>query len=411
MDREIIAHGILSNRMRLVTITVPNSIVEYSGIGVNVGSSYESLQEEGLAHFVEHTIFKGTSRHSASYILNCMELVGGELNAFTNKEETIIYTIAPKGYFLKSSKLLSEIVSDSVFPEKEIDKEKSVVCDEIDSYLDTPSDAIFDELDERLFKGTCYAHNILGNKKSVRNFTSEDCKEWLKKYFTTDNSVFFYSGPMSYHEVESKIEKIFGGYRTAKSPDKIKTSKVEDKIFNEVINIGNLHQSHVAMAFRIPGIDSRYQPELLLLSNILGGPGMNSRLNMALREKKGLVYNVETSTSLYSDIGSFVIYYGCDHEDENLCRKLVNCELNKVNERSFSQRELDRYRSQYLGQLTVALDSREHSIMSAARSMLCRNRILTKKDVEEKIMGITPSSLQEAAKFISPELMSSLTIR
>ena len=198
-----------SNGLRVLVHTVPSANVECCGIMVNAGSRDEDCRREGLAHFVEHTLFKGTSKRRAWHILNRMESVGGELNAYTNKEETTVYTVAPSGHFDRSCELLADIVVSSEFPCNELEKERDVVCDEIDSYRDVPSEMIFDEVDERLWKGSTLSHNVLGTKSTVGRFTSKDCQEWLNEMFTPANSVFYYTGAMSPCSVIKKVEKYF----------------------------------------------------------------------------------------------------------------------------------------------------------------------------------------------------------
>lgn len=398
------------NGLRLVTAHYPGSAVEYFGVAVNVGSAHETERRHGLAHFVEHCIFKGTQHHSSNYIINRIESIGGELNAYTNKEETVVYSVAPAGNLRRCASLIAEIVTSSVFPDEEIDKERGVISEEIDSYLDAPAEAIFDEVDERLFKGTSLAHNILGTKESIANFSSVDCQEWLNRYFIPANSVIFYSGPLSHLRVRRLVERAFGKYVRPGISIPGAVVDIKGQLFNEKINLGLCHQCHVATAFRIPGIDDLRQPELLLLANILGGPGMNSWLNLSMREKRGLVYTVEASTSFYQNAGSFVIYYGCDHEDLNTCRRLVTSSLKKISEKQLTERQLQAAKNQYMGQLTISLENRENSIMAAARSLLCRGYILKAEELQSKMAAVTPGSLLEAAALIHPSLVSELLI-
>lgn len=402
---------LLDSGLRVVTAQYPATKVDYFGIAVNAGSACENEAQHGLAHFVEHCIFKGTTSHTANYILNRIEQVGGELNAYTNKEETVIYTVAPEGFLKRSASLIADIVSNSVFPGKELGKERGVIEEEIDSYLDSPAEAIFDEVDERLFRGTPLAHNILGTKESISRFGSEQCIDWLNHYFTPEQSVVFYSGAMSEKDVLGIVEKAFAQYDRKFTVREDKKYELPATLFNDEMSLGLHHQCHVATAFLIPGIFWERQPEMLLLTNILSGPGMNSWLNMSLREKRGLVYTVEASTSFYTKAGSFIIYYGCDKDDLDLCRHLVTDSLKRISENKISIKELESAKTQYIGQLTISLENRENGIMAAARSLLCRDRILTGDELRNKILAITPDTLIETAHYISPANSSTLLIR
>ena len=400
--------GLTSNGLRVLVHTASGANVECCGIMVNVGSRDEDTSREGLAHFVEHTLFKGTAKRRAWHILNRMESVGGELNAYTNKEETTVYTVAPSGHFDRSCELLADIVINSCFPDGELEKERDVVCDEIDSYRDVPSEMIFDEVDERLWKGSSLAHNVLGTKDTVGSFTSEDCRRWLDEMFTPGNSVFYYTGAMKAADVIRKVEKYFAGYAR---PDRvISRGKPENSaVYDEHLKIDS-HQCHAAESFRLPGLGYELMPEINLLCNILGGPGMNSRLNVSLREKRGLVYTVDMSTSICTDVGSATIYYGCDLKDFSRCHHFVAQELGSLQANGVSPRALDAARRQYTGQLVVGSDNRESMIMGCARSMLLRGKVHTHKEIIDRLNAITPESLVEASKWFSIDRMSTLRL-
>lgn len=398
-----------NNGMRAVINTVPGNNVEYFGISFKAGSADEDANEFGLAHFVEHTIFKGTERHKAGYILNRLEELGGELNAFTNKEETVVYTVCPAGYINRSMDLVADIVSKSVFPDSEIEKERLVIMEEIDSYLDTPSEAIFDELDELIFEGSPLAHNILGTAESVGSFSSDDCKRWMKNHFTADNAVVFYSGPLDEDKITTYIEKYFSvlplsDYIT-KSPE---VKFVEP--FDKTVDCPGYHQCHVATAYRIPGIDSNLRPEIILLCNILGGPGMNSTLNLALREKRGLVYQVDANTFFYTSAGAFVIYYGCDKQERKKCAALTEKEVAKFVDTKIKPGSLSKAIRQYLGQLSIAYENREQRILSAVKSVHCRSKVDSYEEVYARLSSITPDSLWEAAQYLASNRLCRLTL-
>lgn len=405
----------LPNGLRLVCACYPQSSVEYFGIAVKAGSADENDNQHGLAHFVEHTIFKGTTNHSSTYIINCVEKFGGELNAFTNKEETVVYSILPAGNIRHSMAIIADIVTDSIFPDIEIEKERMVIADEIDSYLDSPSEAIFDEFDENLFKGYPLAHNILGTKESLTSFNPEICRHWLDTKFCPSNSVLFYSGPLKAEKIGNLVLKAFSDFinkKTIPTPSSYSVAtNIKTHRFNIVKDTGFYHQCHVAIGFGIPGYNSEYQHDIVLLSNMLGGPAMNSILNMNMREKRGLVYSIDSYTTFYKNTGSFIIYFGCDSIDEKKCRKIITKELERISESKIKDRQLEAAKRQYKGQLEIVMENREQAIMNAARALLLRNRILSPDQICRRIENITPESLYEAAQFIYPELQSSLILK
>lgn len=387
---------------KLIVLTNPYSEVEYFGVAVGAGSAMENTAEHGLAHFVEHNLFKGTKRHSSRYILNYLERLGGELNAYTNKEETVIYSVSPHGHIDKCMKLISDIITNSIFPPKEIEKERTVIFEEIESYNDTPADSIFDETDERLFFGSPLAHNILGNRKSIESFTSEQCREWLQKYYYRENSVVFYSGKESSGRILKKVTHFFNDFQHKNVEDFQCYNINNGEQYNSVIDLPHLHQCHATCSFRLPPLDNPYQYELLLLANILGGPTMNSRLNFSLREQRGLVYTVEASASFYRNAGSLIIYFGCEKNDLNLCRKLIDKELLAITASELNAKKLEEYKKQYLGQLTISWENREHVIMGAARSLLVLGKVLSFDEIKNRIDNISPRTLHEASQFIQP---------
>ena len=346
-----IALSTLSNGLRCVARQMPGA-TECCGITFNSGSRDEIAESDhGLAHFVEHTIFKGTSRRSGSYVLNRMEAVGGELNAFTTKEETTVYSLMPSGNFRRATRLIGELAADSSFPEKGLTLERDVVCDEIDSYLDSPAEAAYDLFDEMVFAGNPIAHNILGRKDTVLAFTGERCRRYLHDRFTADNGVYFYLGPEDPEKVFREAERAFAPLqlRAMESP------RVAPEVCLPEVSVrdNGSHQCHTVMGTAIGGLHASDRLVTALAVNILGGPGMNALLNLALRERNGLVYTVEASTALYSDCGLMTIYFGCDHSDLDRCRKLVGRTLDRFADKPLTERQLSAYKRQYLGQLTL----------------------------------------------------------
>lgn len=405
MDRPLLTTT--TQGLKVLAINLPYAPVEYCGVIVNTGSRDESPEQDGLAHFIEHTIFKGTSSHKTSYISGRMEEVGGELNAYTTKEETVIYSILPNGYLRRAVNLIAEIIIDSQFPENEIDKEREVIREEILSYRDTPAESIYDDFDEIIFKGSALAHNILGTEESINNFTSKICREHLQKYYTAPNMLFFYMGATPEDKVLKLVESAFDAVPVQQAPIHRQTPEIL-KPKSETQNT-DTHQSHTIVGARIPGMFSPTRHVYALLNNILAGPGMNSLLNVELREKRGLVYSVESSTSLYTDCGALTIYYGCDPEDNRKCFRLVEGTLRKMAEKPLSLNKLRMAQRQYLGQLVVARDNREQVILGAARSAFYYGNILTPNQVAELINSITPEEIRLAAESLLS--FSSLTIR
>jgi len=397
----------LPNGLRLVYRRC-ESRVDYCGVTVNAGSRDESERQYGLAHFVEHTIFKGTARRKSWHIINRMEAVGGELNAYTTKEETTLYTVAPSGNASRSIELLGDLVGGSLFPHSELDKEREVVLDEINSYLDTPSEAVFDDFDDRLFSGSELGHNILGSEEVLKGLGTDDCRGWLHRYYVPGNMVVFYMGSCDSRRVMRYVERYFGGLHYEK-PNIARKEPTESSRFEEYRSIDS-HQSHTVIGSRIPGMYDEMRWSIALLTNILGGPGMNSLLNVALRERRGLVYTVDASTAMYTDSGVFTIYFGCDGSDRKRCERLVKEQLGRMGETRMSDRALERAKRQYIGQLTVAGENREQLALSMGRATLYHGRVLMPEEGIERIMAVDSEKLRQAAEMVSPSRCSTLTL-
>ncbi|MDE7411939.1 MAG: insulinase family protein [Paramuribaculum sp.] len=396
----------LQSGLRCVYLYSP-SAVDYLGVMINAGSRDETLGAEGLAHFVEHTIFKGTGRRKSWHIINRMEACGGELNAYTTKETTVVYTTFPAGNLDRAADLLADLITDSQFPEKEIDREREVVADEINSYLDMPSESVFDDFEDMIFAGSGLGHNILGTTDSLSRFTPITCRRWLSDYFVTSNMVLCYSGNMPADKVWKKLERYFTGVNRGEAPlSRVKPDS--QPTFNHCRNLGN-HQAHTVMGARIPDMYSPHCHAMALLVNILGGPGMNSLLNVALREKRGLVYSVDASTVLFTDSGLLQIYFGCDSADTDRCRRLIENLITRLAETPLTAHALAAAKRQYLGQLTVAGDNREAALMSVARSVLYHNRVISDVERRHIVERLSAEELIQCAQFIRPELLSSLT--
>lgn len=398
----------LSNGLRAVCHTSMGR-VSYIGVAVNAGSRDEDESRQGLAHFVEHTIFKGTARRKSWHISNRMESVGGELNAYTSKEETLIYTNAPAGYAERSIELLSDIIKSSRFPEAELTREREVVIEEINSYLDSPSDSVYDEFEEKIYAGSGLAHNILGTPESVRRLTSEECRGFLDSYYTPGNMVVYMSDPTDPKRLLHLLEKYFGGmcFPTA---ERNRIAPPMNPIFDEEKNREG-HQAHTIVGARTFGRNDPRRFALFLLNNYIGGPCMNSRLNQELRERRGLVYAVDSSVSLMSDAGLMLIYFGSDPRQVGMCRKLITETLDSLTQKRMTERQFNRIKEQYCGQLLVSTDHHESMAMSMGKSLLYHNAVHNPAQMAERVRGVTPEEFRAVAELLAPEKCSRLTLR
>ena len=397
---------VLPSGLKLVCV---NSLTraEYFGVAVDAGSRDEEHGEFGLAHFVEHTIFKGTAHRRACHIINRMESVGGELNAFTSKEETYVYTLFPNGNLARAAELLADLCIHSVFPAAELNKEREVVKDEIDSYLDTPSESVYDDFEDCFFSGSQLGHNILGTPESVTRLDSGMCRNWLSRNYTAKRMTLFYLGPETPQRVLRMAEKHFSGIEPGPDPQRVMPVPVAPF---ELRREAPSHQANTIIGARIGGV---YAPDIYatrLLINILGGPCMNSRLNLALRERRGLVYAVEASATAFSDTGLFTVYFGCDPEDNGRCLDLVRRELHKIATEPLTDRALEAAKTQFLGQTAIGSENIEQSAMSAARAMMYYGKITPRDEIERRIRAVTADDILRVAQLVTPDKCSSLTL-
>lgn len=383
-------------------------VLEYFGVAVNSGSRDERPGEFGLAHFVEHTIFKGTTRRRACHIINRMEAVGGDLNAYTSKEETNVYSVFPRGNLSRAVDLIADLLTDSRFPVKEIDREREVVRDEIDSYLDTPAEAVYDDFEDLFFKDSQLGHNILGTDRDIDNFTPEVCRAYLTGNFHGPRMVAYYLGPESPRRVMDKVSRGFSTMRGEGLP--LTRVEPQPQPRFDIRRKTDTHQSHTVVGARLPGLGNPYRDAIALVTNVLGGPGMNSRLNISLRERRGLVYTVEASTTMFSDCGLFNIYFGCDPDDRDRCLDLVWRELSSFASSPISPARLAAAKKQYLGQMLVASENLEQMILSTGRGLLMTGRIRSRKEIEEAVMAITPEDVACVAEMICPGRCSVLSL-
>ena len=388
----------LDNGLRIIHL--PNtSKIAYCGYQIKAGTRNEKPGDEGLAHFCEHVTFKGTQTHTSTAIINKLESVGGDLNAFTNKEDTVFYSAIPVEHFAKAVDVLSDIVFYSIFPQAEIDKEVEVICDEIESYNDSPAELIYDEFENLVFKGHPLGHNILGSADRVRSFATADAMRFTQQYYRPDNAIFFVYGNIDFKRLVKTLEKL--------TPKQQQESLVDEaqmvangKLPELTILNHDTHQAHVMIGNRAYSATHPLRIPLYLLNNMLGGPGMNARLNVILRERRGLVYSVESSMVCYGDTGLWSVYFGCDPHDVNRCVRLVKGEFKRLMEKPLSEKTLAAAKKQIKGQLAVACDNNENFAIDFGKSFL---HFGDEKDIEklyQKIDAVTAEQIQQVAKEI-----------
>ena len=405
MEKDYFSH-ILPNGLRIVHLPSA-SPVSYCGFAVNAGTRDEEMDEFGLAHFVEHMIFKGTEKRKSWHILNRMENVGGELNAYTTKEETFVYSIFMEEHFRRAFELLSDLVFHSQFPEQEIEKEVDVILDEINSYEDSPSELIFDEFENLLFDGHALGHNILGDEQSLLGFGSESGKSFMRRFYAPENMVFFSMGRIPFKKIVQMAESTLSDIAFPMAA-RNRTAPGELLPVSRQIHKDN-HQAHVLIGGRAYSMHDEKRLPLFLLNNLLGGPGMNNRLNVSLREKNGLVYNVESNVTSYTDTGLASIYFGTDPKNKEKAIRLVYKELAKLREVKLTATQLAAAKKQVIGQLGVSGDNREGLFLGLGKSFLHYNRYDTLPEVFAKVEKLTAGEIREVANEIfAPERLFSL---
>ena len=398
----------LPNGLRIIHLPSPSSVV-YCGIGVAAGSRHEDAGEEGVAHFCEHMSFKGTLRRSAIQILNCLESVGGDLNAFTNKEDTTFYAAVQKEHFSRAVDLLTDIVFCSQYPQHEVEHEVDVICDEIESYNDTPAELIYDVFENQVFKDHPLGHNILGTREQVQHFTSQHAFHFTNRYYRPDNAIFFVYGGVDFSRLVKKLEVRMEEIQGYELPTVLDISLSSQP--SPLAPHSPHHQAHVMLGCQSFSFDDKRRMPLFLLNNILGGPGMNARLNLKLREQHGLVYTVESSMASYSDTGVWSVYFGCDHHDVKRCIRLVNRELDRMMQASLSARQLAAAKRQLEGQLTIAADNREQFALDMAKHFLHYGKERSLDEIIAQIDDITAAQVQDVAQqLFAPEHMQQLIL-
>ncbi|MGD0755926.1 MAG: pitrilysin family protein [Bacteroidales bacterium] len=396
----------LDNGIRLVHHRVAG-LVAHCGLVINTGSRDETLPEHGIAHFIEHMLFKGTKKRKAYHILSRLEDVGGELNAYTTKEETAVHASFLKEDYERAIELISDITFSSVFPEKEIEKEKDVVIEEINSYLDNPSELIFDDFEELIFSNQPIGRNILGTPESVKSFSKKKINDFISNNYSTQQMVFCSVGNISDEKILKLFKTHFADIVTERNQERndkswlYKPASVTKKM--------DTYQNHCILGNLAYNLKDKRRMGMFLLNNILGGQGLNSRLNLSLREKNGLAYNVESSYNPYCDTGIFSIYFGTDSQYLNKSISIAMNELKKLRTTKLGTIQLSKAKNQIKGYMARGYENHESLMLSLGKSLLIFNKIDSIEDLCNKIDAVTASELIETANDIfEPSKMSML---
>ena len=418
----------LDNGLRVVYAPSPTNTV-YLGLALDAGTRDEKDGESGMAHFAEHLSFKGTDRRTSRQIITYMESVGGDLNAFTGKEETVYYCTCQKEHFSRAMDLLFDVVFHSKFPQEEMDKEVEVVIDEIESYNDSPSELIYDDFEAMLFQGHPLGRSILGNAERLRAYKTEDVQSYTSRLYVPSNAVLFVYGNVSEKEIMKQIRKedppqpsLQGGRASINRLSGHIGSTSYSPPYREGLGVGpvsgshiihkDTHQAHIMMGARAFGGTHPKHLALFLANNILGGPGLSSRLNLALRENRGLVYTVESTLTTYTDTGVWAIYFGCDHHDAEKCKRIVKRELQRLCDAPLSEKALNAAKRQIIGQIALSYDNFESVAIGMGKRMLHYGRTQTKEQFIARIQALTAEQVWDAAKEVfNPENLTILEYR
>ena len=402
---------ILDNGLRIVACPSVTDVV-YCGIAVDAGTRDELPGEEGMAHFTEHLSFKGTTHRRAWHILNHMESVGGDLNAFTGKEETVYYSTCLRPHFARAVDLLFDVVFNSTYPQHEMDKEVEVVIDEIESYNDSPADLIYDDFENLIFQGHALGHNILGRAEELRRMTSQDVRNFVERLYLPTRMVLYVYGNVPMTTIVREAVKALRKARERESgAETLSVVRQAPTLYTprhvEVEKAA--HQAHVMMGVRTFAATDPRHLHLYVLNNMLGGPGMNSRLNLSLRERNGLVYNVESASVGYTDTGVWTVYFGCDPHDVVRCKKLVMRELARLTERPLSASVLEAAKRQIMGQAGISYDSFENVAINMGKRFLHYNTTQTYEALCQRVQALTSEELFHTAREVFvPENISTM---
>ncbi len=393
------------NGLRLVHLP-RKAKVAYLGLALNTGSRDEAEAEHGLAHLIEHMLFKGTHKRNSWQVLNRMEAVGADLNAYTSKEETVIYSTFLPQYYERSIELIADIVFNSSYKPKELQKEKEVVLDEINSYLDSPSELIYDEFEELLYPSDSIGRGILGTAASLGNFQSEDLQQFVQNNYYTGSPVLFSCGDIDFRKLQHWAAKYFPFSFNQPRTERLAPGNYQAQ---KQVKNKDTYQAHVVMGARAYALHHKKRLDLYLLNHILGGSAMNSRLNLALREKRGYVYQVDSTITSYTDCGIFAIYFGTDKSKTDKCITLVHKELQNLRTELLNSRKLENAKKQLLSQLAISADFPENHILNIGKSILHFNSFNSIAEVASQLEQIQARDLCDTAnELLSPDKISYL---
>ncbi len=397
----------LKNGIRLIHQQT-DSAVGHLGVLINTGSRDEAEDEHGLAHFIEHSVFKGTKKRRAYHVLSRIEDVGGELNAYTTKEETTLYSTFLSQDYERAAELLSDILFNSVYPQKEINREKEVIAEEINSYKDSPSELIFDEFEELVFDGHPIARNILGTSENISKFNRNSILSFIEKNYHTDQMVVSSVGNLKFDKLVKYIEKYFGN-----AEPKLRTNgrkPFENYVPGIRTEEKDTFQTHCVLGNIAYDVKHPARIMMVLLNNIIGGPAMNSRLNLALRERRGMAYNIESGYTAYTDTGLFNVYFGTDKENYEKALTLVKKEFKMLRDSKLGGVQLSKAKKQLLGQIAVSVESHDDLMLAIGKSYLLYNQVDPLSEVFRKIEAITSENLLEVANEILDESKMSILV-
>ncbi len=398
--------GLLRNGIRLVHIAVDSKVAHF-GVLINAGTRDELPGQSGIAHLTEHMLFKGTHKRKAYHILSRLDDVGGEFDAYTTKEDIALYTTFLNSYYNRSIELLSDVLFSSVLPEKELLKERDVICDEINSYRDNPAELVFDEFESYLFSNHALGNPILGDEASIRNISVCDIKTFMKRCFNTDQMVLCSAGNIPFNKLMHYCDKYFGEH-----PENLRGFQraefSQSQRFEKRKEIGS-HQAHCMLGNTAYSYRDERRLALILLSNILAGPVMNSRLNLLLREKHGITYNIESSYNPYYETGNFSIYFGTDNDKVEKCLSLIRKELISLCNTPLGSMQLSKAKRQIMGQLAISTENHAQMMLSAAKSYLLFDDIESLPSLFDRIEQIKSSDITEVANEVChPDKLSML---
>ncbi len=404
MKEEFFIHT-LSNGIRCVLKTVRSEVC-YCSMTIGAGSRDEREDERGVAHLLEHTLFKGTQRRKA-YQVNCrLENLGGEINAFTTKEETVVHATVMRRDFGKAVELMDDIIFHSTFPHEEVEKEKEVIADEINMYKDSPDERIYDDFEDLLFADSELGHNILGTKRGLARLHREQIEQFVERNYTTDRMVFAAIGNISPKRFVATVERYLGAERaTVRNHQRVVPERIER--FEKCIG-RQQHQVREVMGTRAYALDDKRRLALILMTNILGGPSAASRLNVALRERRALTYCVEALYTPLSDCGMFSIYFSCEKEKLEQCREILRRELERIMNEPLTPRQLSIAKKQFIGGFAISAENNEAYMLAVGKSFLAFGAVDSLEEVYRKVDEIRPEDIVAVAKDILPNL-SSLT--